>query len=125
MANVDVTALLSDPDFVDTFTIIRRTASVNAYGETVIVETSSPITACVQGIDPEKLAKIATDARLSGGVEVWYNGRINVDPTGGYSDIIIWNGERYEAVSIDENFINYGTNGGWTHATFVLKPVSR
>jgi hypothetical protein len=125
MANIDVSVLLSDPLFTDTFTLIRRAVTVNAYGETVITETSSPITACVQGIDPEKLSKIATDARLSSGVEVWYNGRFHVDAVGGYSDIIIWNGERYEAISIDENFINYGSNGGWTHATFGIKAVSR
>ena len=48
MADIDVSELLSDPDFVDDVVLIRRAYSVNQYGETELAEQTITIRASVQ-----------------------------------------------------------------------------
>ena len=38
MSKIDVTELLTDPDFVDTIVLINRTPTVNTKGENVLSE---------------------------------------------------------------------------------------
>ena len=38
MAKIDVSFLLSDPDFIDPISVVRRVTTVNSYGENELTE---------------------------------------------------------------------------------------
>lgn len=122
MAQVDVSFLLSDPDFTDTVTLIRRAVTINGYGEGVLTETPSTITAVVQGANTETLERMPEGARLSDLIEVYYRGALTVEQPSGYADVIVWNGRRYQVFEVTEDYMNHGT--GYTHAICKLEPVN-
>ena len=122
MALIDVSELLTDPDFTNTVTLIRRASTVNTYGENVMTETQSTITAVVQGDNTETLDKLPEGARLSDVITVYYRGTLTAERPGGYADIIVWQGKRFQVKEVAEDFLNYGA--GVTKALCVLEAVS-
>lgn len=112
-----------DPDFVDEVTLIRRTPQViSDKGRASFVETSSQVYMCVQGNKNEELMRQPTNAWLTDAIDVFYAGVLYAESQGGYADVIIWRGERYQVEAVVENYSNYGA--GWTHAVCRLEPVS-
>lgn len=122
MALIDVSDLLRDPDFTNIVTLIRRMVSINQYGENEIIETPCYITAVVQGDNTETLEKLPEGARLSDAITVYYRGTLTAETPGGYADIIVWQGRRYQVREVTEDFQNYGA--GFTKAICVLEAVS-
>lgn len=122
MALIDVSDLLRDPDFTNVVTLIRRSVAINAHGENVMTETPCYITAVVQGNDTETLEKLPEGASLSDAITVYYRGTLTAERPGGYADIIVWNGLRYQVKSVTEDFQNYGA--GFTKALCILEAVS-
>lgn len=122
MAKIDVSFLLTDPDFTDKVTLIKRASTINQWGEQVITDTSSTITAVVQGPSTEILARFPNMAQLSDAISVWYKGQLTAQSAGGYGDVIVWAGKRYQVKEVSEDFANWGE--GWTMALCELEPVS-
>lgn len=114
MALIDVAPLIIDPDFCDRFTLIKRSATINQYGEMVLSETPQSIIGVVQNVSPEVLKRFPDDAQLWDGITVWYRGRLEAQSPNGYCDVILWNGYRYLVKFVNEQFMNYGS--GWTEA---------
>ena len=122
MALIDVSELLTDPDFTNTVTLIRRSSTVDTYGENTMAETSSSITAVVQGANAESLERVPEGARLSDLIDVYYKGQLTAESPGGYADIIVWQGKRYQVFEVVEDFMNYGA--GFTKAVCKLEAVN-
>lgn len=122
MALIDVSELLTDPDFTNTVTLIRRSSTVNTYGENTMIETSSSITAVVQGANTESLERVPEGARLSDLIDVYYKGQLTAESPSGYADIIVWQGKRYQVFEVVEDFMNYGA--GFTKAVCKLEAVN-
>jgi hypothetical protein len=125
MALLDVAFLMEDPDFSDPVILIRRSQVINNFGEMVLTETSTQITAVVQSTTAAKdsLERFKEAAHLTDGIQVFYKGVLYTQsgPTG-YCDIIFWRGYRFQVKSLDENFLNYGA--GFTKAICILEPAS-
>lgn len=121
MALLDVSGLLLDPDFTNVVTLIKRAAAVNEHGETVLTETPCYITAVVQGDNTEVLERLPQGARLSDMITVYYRGQLQAESEGGYADIIVWGGKRYQVKEVSEDFMNYGA--GFTKAFCMLEPA--
>ena len=122
MANIDVSELLSDPDFTDTATLIRRASSINGFGELELTETPETITAVIQGPEPMDFKQNPDAAWLTDAIAVWWRGSFTVEAPGGYSDVVVWHGKRYICEQVQEDYINWGT--GWTRALFRLEKVN-
>lgn len=122
MAKIDVSFLLTDPDFTDQVTLIKRAVSFNQWGEQVITETTSTITAVVQGPSTEILQRFPNAAQLTDAIAVWFKGQLTAQNPGGYADVIIWSGKRYQVKEVSEDFMNWGQ--GFTMALCDLEPVS-
>lgn len=122
MALIDVSELLTDPDFTSTVTLIRRASTVNTYGENVMTETQSTITAVVQGANTESLERVPEGARLSDLIDVYYKGQLTAESPSGYADIIVWGGKRYQVFEVVEDFMNFGA--GFTKAVCKLEAVN-
>lgn len=122
MALIDVSELLTDPDFTNTVTLIRRASTVDTYGENVMTETQSTITAVVQGANTESLERVPEGARLSDLIDVYYKGQLTTESPSGYADIIVWGGKRYQVFEVVEDFMNFGA--GFTKAVCKLEAVN-
>jgi hypothetical protein len=119
MALVDVTQLLTDPDFTDTVQLIRRTKTVNTYGEGVLTEAAGVnATMVVQPATGDDLKKTSESAILTEYIKVWFKGDLNLQTVNGYSDIIVHRGRRFECYAPDD-FSNYGA--GYTSAICILE----
>ena len=114
MALIDVSELLSDPDFTDVVQIIQRARSVIQYGENVLTENNlGDINLVVQPATPKSLERLPEGAKLVDAINVWHRGVLNVESVNGYSDIVVWRGDRFAVVDNDD-FSNYGN--GYTKA---------
>lgn len=122
MANIDVSFLLTDPDFTDQVTLIKRASTINQWGEQVITDTSSTITAVVQGPSTEVLQRFPNFAQVSDAISVWAKQEFTAQATGGYGDVIVWRGKRYQVKEVAEDFANWGE--GFTMALCELEAVS-
>jgi hypothetical protein len=122
MALIDVSELLTDPDFTNTVTLIRRASTVNTYGENVMTETQSTITAVVQGANTESLERVPEGARLSDLIDVYYKGQLTAESPSGYADVIVWGDKRYQVFEVVEDFMNFGA--GFTKAVCKLEAVN-
>lgn len=119
MALIDTSELLSDPDFCDTVGLIRRTSEVNDNGRNVVTE-AAPVNVLmsVQGPKAEDFIRNPDLVNLNGVKAVWYSGTLLPLVVGEYSDIIVWNGLRYQVHKIDEDYSNFG--GGYMKAFCAL-----
>lgn len=122
MALIDVSDMMTDPDFTSQATLIRRTSTVSSYGEHIITETQTTITAVVQGANTETLARMPEGARLSDLIDVYYKGQLTAEQPGGYADVIVWGGKRYQVFEVVEDFMNFGA--GFTKAVCKLEAVN-
>lgn len=109
MALIDVSELLSDPDFIDPFQVIRRSATVDSKGKNILTE-SAPIDVegSVQAGDGDTLKRLPDGAQLSSTITIYTQTPIYADPVGGYGDIILWKGQRYQV----ENSMPWDNYGG-------------
>lgn len=121
MALLDVSDVLLDADFTNVVTLIKRSAAVNTHGETVLSEVSCYITAVVQGDNPEMLERLPQGARLSDVITVYTKAELEAESEGGYADVIVWRGRRYQVKDVAEDFMNYGA--GFTKAFCMLEPA--
>jgi len=119
MAGIDITELLTDPDFCDQVQIVRRTKTVNNFGEGVLT-SASPVNATmvVQPASGDILKKLPEGAVLTEYIQVWFRGSLSLQTVNGYSDIIVWQGRRFECYTPDD-FSNYGA--GYVSALCILE----
>ena len=114
MAIIDVTELLGDADFVDSFSVIRRVNSVNNYGENVLSESTISAVGSIQPASPDDMQRLPDSVRRRDAITVYSVTRISPDA---YPDVVVWNGKKYQAQT-SEDFGNYGA--GYTKAICTL-----
>lgn len=116
MAQVDVTELLADPEFVDQITIIRRSPTVDQYGDNKLSEQGFPVWGSVQSIDGKTLQRLPDQYRVANVKHFFVKGTIVSDGSCRYPDILVSNGVRY-AVQVIFDWSNWGQ--GWCEGTCV------
>lgn len=101
MARIDVSELMVDPDFINSFSIARRTATTNIYGENIIAETIiNNITGSVQSAGKEAIKRLPEGVKISNVKTIYTKTMLIADTNNpGYSDQIIWEGLRYNVIS--------------------------
>ena len=65
MALVDVSELMLDPDFVQPLTLVRRTPTVDSYGENQLAEAPQSVVGSVQPIDGNTLHRLPDEFRVA------------------------------------------------------------
>lgn len=118
MAQVDVTELLSDPDFVDPIQLISRVPRVNSFGEQSFVESTLNAFGSVQSASPETIARVPEAFRVANLKSFWFKGEIIATAPGRYSSVLIFKGVRYQVVSVFD-WKNWGA--GWTEGACVAE----
>lgn len=111
MALIDVSELMLDPDFISTFSIIRRTPTINNYGENVLSETTiSNVKGSIQAVGKETAERLPEGINLKDFLTVFTKTPVFADKENGYPDIIVWEGLRYQVYQVLP-WSNFGA--GW------------
>lgn len=107
MANIDVSDLLSDPDFVDPLTIVHRKSSVDNFGENVLQEFSTSSIGSIQPASGRTLQRLPDALRLANVYDFYVKGTIISDGKCLYPDLIVYKGSKY-AVQTIMDWSNFG-----------------
>src|SRR5271165_5038928 len=118
MAQIDVTDVLSDPDFIDPVSIIDRVPTVNLYGENIVQETATQTVGSVQPADGRVLQRLPEALRVANLSSFWVRGQIVASAPGKYTSVIVFKGKRYQVQTIFD-WTNWGQ--GWCEGTCVAE----
>ncbi len=121
MAQIDVSELLLDADFIDSLTLIHRTTSVNSQGVNVLSETSADTVGSVQPATAKDIQRLPDALRMSDVRKFWIKAEILSDGDAQYPDIILFQGKRFQILNI-EPWLNYGA--GWNAGLCVWEKPS-
>lgn len=121
MANLDVSDVLYDPDFVDTTLVcLRRTQTVDSYGRAQEQTQSIPFQGVVTANEGDTLDVTAEGARVAGSITITTPFTLHMGGTTAGADYVQWQGTTYIIV----NVYDYSTYGrGFVKATGQLKPI--
>lgn len=118
MGNIDLSDLLSDPDFVDPIVIIHRKTFVDEYGQNNTKETSFNTYGSVQAIDGKTLLRIPEALRVQNIMHFFVRGAIVSNTGNKYPDLLAFRGSRY-AVQHIFDWTNWGD--GWCEGVCVVE----
>ena len=122
MAQLDVTDILADPDFMDTgLECERLTQTITGDGLAVNTPTILPFSAVVTSDKGDMLVRLATGERAEGSITVHTRFTLNDGSTGQTADIVRWRGRRY-TVTLVNDYSHFGR--GFVAATCDLIPLS-
>lgn len=107
MGSIDVTDLLTDPDFVDPVTLIHRESFVDDFGENKLKEMGISTVGSVQPISGKTLQRLPEAFRVANVASFWIKGKIVSDGCCKYPDLIVFKGSRY-AVQMIFDWSNWG-----------------
>lgn len=121
MANIDVSSLLLDPDFINPLVLIHRTSTVDDYGKLSLVETQVNTYGSVQPTTGKQLSRLPEALQTSDVRTFYIKAEILCDGSSQYPDIILFGGYRYE-VKAQSPWLNWGA--GWNEAICVRQDVA-
>ena len=100
---LDVSFLLSDPDFCAAFGIERCSETVDDMGRAHLACEVLPWRGVVQPAGPRELERLAEGDRDRETITVYSREplRVGQRPEGSGPDVILWQGERYEVVNVE------------------------
>lgn len=121
MSRIDVTEVLTDPDFVDKIQLITRVPSVNSLGENKLKEATKDSVGSVQPASGRAIARLPDALRVANVSSFWYKGKIVASMPGRYTDILVFQGQRYQVQTVLD-WSSWGT--GWCEGTCVAQVPS-
>lgn len=121
MANVDVTSLLSDPDFVDKIQVVTRVPRVNSQGENQLTEDTLNTIGSVQPATGKALQRLPEALRLENMSSFWFKGQIVASDPGKYPSILVFKGRRFQVKNVFD-WSNFGQ--GYTEGLCVAEAPS-
>jgi hypothetical protein len=111
---LDPSIILLDPQFTDTFNLIQRAQTVNAFGEVSTTNTTiTDVLGVVTPTRPADLLRLPETERGARAVTVFSQQRLNTAVTGRQPDLIQWRGDTF-IVKMLLPWVAFGP--GWTKA---------
>jgi hypothetical protein len=118
VSQIDVTELLSDPDFVDTVLLINRAPQVNTAGENFLNEDPIETVGAVQPADGKTVMRLPDDLRVANLMSFWIQGSIVTSAPGKYSSILVFKGRRFEVQHV---FDWTAAGAGWSEGLCIAE----
>jgi len=118
MALIDVSELMTDPDFTNTISLTRRTQTISDYGEITLTGTSTNMTAIVQAGNGETLARNPDYSVMTDWITIYAKFDFRADGNGYFADLVTWGGHDFQVKSVTD-FMNWGE--GYTRADCLIK----
>jgi hypothetical protein len=118
MALIDVSPLMTDPDFVDSVKLVSRTPWVDSLGQNHIAEDVLSTVGSVQPADFKTVQKLPEALRVADVSSFWVKAVIQASAPGKYSSILIFKNTRYQVQTVAD-WSNFGE--GYTEGTCVAE----
>jgi galactose-6-phosphate isomerase len=115
---IDVTELMHDPDFVGPICHIGRQARIDSYGQQTLLECSTNTQGSVQPISGRELQKVPEAMRVANMMTFYLAGKIVASEPGKYSDILVFNGCRFQVMTVND-WSAWGA--GWTEGVCIAE----
>lgn len=91
MPDLDVTFLLSDPDFATTFDVLPQTQSVNTYGEALNTgQLVTGVVGVVTALDDLNLQRVPEGQLQKGAIQIYTMRLLDAGGQGRTADTIFW-----------------------------------
>lgn len=97
---LDVTELMSDPDFVGEMTQVSRVSRANEHGENIITECKVNTVGSVQPADGRMIERLPEAERIGNFMSFWMKGTIVASAPGKYTDILVFQGQRFQVKTV-------------------------
>ncbi len=107
MPFLDVTDVLSYPDFQTTFGVIRTATNVSNLGETVLTPQNYFVSGVVEPASTKELERLPEAERLSGTIRIFTTFRLSDGDETITADVVVWNGRQYTVKTVDD-FSEFG-----------------
>lgn len=101
-SRIDITELLTDPDFVGPIIHIGRKYRVDSYGKNVLNECPVNTVGSVQPISGREILKIPESMRVVNMMTFFLKGTIVASAPGKYSDILVFEGQRFQVLTVND-----------------------
>ncbi|GAA5786136.1 hypothetical protein [Chitiniphilus shinanonensis] len=122
MADLDVTEILFDPDFMDTGLVCKRGAQViGDDGMAVNAISNTPFAGVVTSDRGDLLERIATGERVKGSITIHTVFPLSDGAAGQTADIVSWRGRDYTVTNVND-YQHFGA--GFVCATCELIPLA-
>lgn len=118
MAQIDITELLTDPDFVDFISLITRKPTVNTLGENTVQEVELKSVGSVQPADYKTLKRLPEALQNENVSSFWFKGEIIATADCRYPSILVFKGKRYLVRQVAD-WTNWGA--GWCEGVCVAE----
>lgn len=118
MAQIDVSELMTDHDFVDKMVQIKRVPAIDLYGENTLTETPIQTVGSIQPASNKVIQRLSENLRVANLRSFWIKGDITATAPGKYSDILVFRGSRFQVQTV-EDWSNFGA--GYTEGTCVAE----
>lgn len=106
---IDTSELMNDPDFCETFNVLRTTGGQFAPGAYIPIVTPITMYGAVQEPDAEMLEQVPEGDRRSGARGFWSASQMFETNSEGLSDIIVYHGAKWKVVKVWDR----SANGFW------------
>lgn len=121
MAQIDVTELFTDPDFVDEMTLVTRVSAVNSLGENFIKETACQSVGSIQPTDGPTMKRLPQALQNENVSSFWFKGDLGNTDGCKYPSILVFKGSRFQVRSVFD-WNNWGS--GWSEGICVREKLS-
>lgn len=120
MANIDVSEVLEDPDFQDSFGVLRSVENVDSHGRGVLTQARSIAIGVVQPASGRQMELTPEATRTSEMLEIWTQFGLQEATDQTQADIVVWHSKQYVVVRVDD-FDNWGQ--GYVHVVLSRKDL--
>ena len=100
MANIDVSELMTDPDFVDPVTVVARTFVVDTLGQNQLTESCEPSYGSVQPASGKTMQRLPDALRVANVMSFWVNNDIRAKHSKEYPVVLVFEGTRFAVQTI-------------------------
>lgn len=121
MAQINVSELLLDPDFVDAIQLIHRTPTVNSMGENTLVEVSTDTFGSIQPASSKQIQRLPEALQVQDVRSFFVKAEIKSDGTAAYPDILVFGEKRFQVQTVAP-WLNFGQ--GWNEGVCVAEAPS-
>lgn len=102
MSRIDVTELMTDPDFAAPITHITRVPQIDTYGVQHLAECSVSAYGVVMPVTGRELNRVPELARVANVQSFYLKGKITASGPNQYADILVSNGCRFQVLHVND-----------------------
>ncbi len=103
MPTIDVSRIVNDPRFAQSFTVLRSTGT-GAFQQGGYAQNSVTLThfGVIEDSNPDEIWQAPEADRITGSITVWDTQELFRTNPAGTSDVVVWRGHQYKVYQIQD-----------------------